>query len=241
MLSLSSLGQDTSSWYIATQLHPPNVRNDIIRRPHLEEVLCRFVSELPLTLISAPAGYGKTTLLSALPSLFPNSPLAWITLEEEDNDPIRFVSLLVTALQRLHQSCGQAVWPLIAGGEISDVVLKHAAGILMNDIELYLTSHFILVLEDLHVVTQQVIFTVLDHLLDQLPKNMHVVLGTRYDPPLRLARLAVIRKMGELRRSELSFTSYEANQLLNDTLKLNLSPDEVTALQKKTEGWPGIL
>lgn len=238
---MSSLGQDTSSWYVATQLHPPKVRNDIIRRPHLEEVLCHFVCELPLTLISAPAGYGKTTLLSALPSLLPDYPLAWITLEEEDNDPIRFVSLLVTALQRLHPDCGHAIWPLISGGEVSDAVLKHAAGILINDIAQYLPNHIILVLDDLHVVTQRVIYAVLDYLLDQLPKNMHVILSTRYDPPLRLTRLAVCRKMGELRRVDLSFSSYEANQLLNDTLKLNLSHDEVTALQEKTEGWPGIL
>lgn len=109
---------NTSAWYVATKLQPLLIRSDIIRRKRIEEELCRFVSTLPLTLLSAPAGYGKTTLLSALPSLLPDYPLAWISLDVEDNDPVRFIGLLVTTLQQLHPECGNSVWPLISGGEM---------------------------------------------------------------------------------------------------------------------------
>ena len=233
--------QDISVWYAATKLYPPLVRIDTIRRPYLEGMLSCFVGAFPLTLLSAPAGYGKTTLLSSLPSLFPQKPLAWITLDTEDNDPIRFIGLLTASLQRLHQDCGRSVWPLIAGGEVSESGMKHAVNILMNDIMRCLPEPVILVLDDLHYVTEPVIHSTLDYLLEKLPPNLHVVMSTRYDPPLRLARLAVRRQLGELRRADLSFNTNEAHQLLNDTLKLSLSDAEVDALQARTEGWPGIL
>lgn len=214
---------------------------DNIQRPHLHERLCYYISSFPLTLLSAPAGYGKTTLLSALPALLPNYPLAWITLDTEDNDPIGFIGLLVVSMQRLHPDCGRSIWPLISGGEVSKGGMKHAVNILINDITHYLPEPMILVLDDLHYVTEPVIHSTLDYLLEKLPPNLHIVISTRYDPPLLLARLAARRQLGELRRADLSFNINEAQQLLNDTLKLSLSIEEVAALQVRTEGWPGIL
>mgnify|MGYP000956889603 CR=1 FL=1 len=233
--------QDTSAWYVATKLHPPLVRVDSIQRPQLEKKLCHFVSTLPLTLLSAPAGYGKTTLLSALPSLLPDYPLAWITIETEDNDPIRFIGLLVTVLQRLHPDCGRSVWPFISGGGVSEVGLKHVISILINDIMHCLPEPIILVLDDLHFVTEPMVHVALEYMLEQLPPNLHVVMSTRHDPPLRLTRLAVRRQLGELRRADLSFNASESYQLLNDILGLSLSTAEVATLQERTEGWPGIL
>jgi LuxR family maltose regulon positive regulatory protein len=238
---LSSSNTNTSAWYVATKLQSPLVRSDIIRRPQMEEELCRFVTTLPLTLLSAPAGYGKTTLLSALPSLLPDHPMAWITLETEDNDPVRFIGLLAAALQQLHSECGSSVWPLISGAGVSGPSIKHAMGVLINDIVRYLQEPFILVLDDLHYVTEPAIYVALDYLIDKLPPNLHVAIGTRHDPPLRLARLAACRQMGELRRADLSLNQDETHQLLNDTLGLGLTPEEVAVLQKRTEGWPGIL
>ncbi|MDW7674236.1 MAG: LuxR C-terminal-related transcriptional regulator [Bacillota bacterium] len=238
---MTSPDPNNSAWFVATKLHPPVVRNDIIRRPHMEEVLRRSVSTLPLTLLSAPAGYGKTTMLSALPSLLPDYPLAWVTLETEDNDPIRFISLLATVLQRLHPDCGRSVWPLISGGAVSGSGMKHAVGILINDIVQYLPKPIILVLDDLHFVTEPAIHVALDYLLEQRPQNLHVAIGTRHDPPLRLTRLAARRQLSELRRADLSLNQEESHKLLNDTLGLNLSATEVTILQERTEGWPGVL
>ena len=214
---------------------------DTIQRPHLQERLCYFAGSFPLTLLSAPAGYGKTTLLSALPSLLPNYPLAWITLDTEDNDPIGFIGLLTASLQRLHPDCGRLIWPLISGGEISKAGMKRAMNILINDITHYLPEPIILVLDDLHYITEPMVHSALDYLLEKLPPNLHIIMSTRYDPPLRLARLAVRRQLGELRRADLSFNINEAQRLLNDTLKLSLSAAEVDALQLRTEGWPGVL
>lgn len=230
-----------TSWYAATKLQPPLVRTDIIRRLHIEEELSRFVSNLPLTLLSAPAGYGKTTLLSALPSLLPDYPLAWITLENEDNDPVRFIGLLASALRKLHPECGSSVWPLVSGGEMSGSGIKHAVDILINDITLYIPEPFILVLDDLHTVSKSAVYVALDYLLVQMPPNLHVAIGTRHDPPLRLARLAARRQMGELRRNDFSLNKDETYRLLNDTLGLGLTADEVAVLQKRTEGWPGVI
>ena len=232
---------NTSAWYVATKLQPPLVRSDIIKRSSIEEELCRFVSNLPLTLLSAPAGYGKTTLLSTIPSLLPNYLMAWITLDNEDNDPVRFIGLLVAALQKLHSECGSSVWPLISGGEVSGTSMKHAVGMLINDIVRYIPEPLILILDDLHTVTESAVYVALDYLLEQLPPNLHVAIGTRHDPPLRLARMAARRQMGELRRTDFSLDKDETRELLNDTLGLGLTADEVAVLQKRTEGWPGVL
>src|SRR5690606_18301145 len=132
-------------------------------------------------------------------------------------------------------------WPLIAGGEMSEAVMKHAVSILMNDMRQYLPRPLILVLDDLHFVTEPLVHTAVGCLLEQLPPNGHVVIGTRHDPPLRLARLAFRGQLGELRSADLGFSLKEAHQLLNDTLKLRLSDAEVSALQQRTEGWPSIL
>jgi LuxR family maltose regulon positive regulatory protein len=239
--NLSLSDSNNSVWYAATKLQPPLVRGDIIRRPRIEEELRRFVGTLPLTLLSAPAGYGKTTLLSALPSLLPDYPLVWITLEAEDNDPIRFIGLLADALQRLSPGCGNSVWPLLSGGEVSGTGMKHAVGILINDIVRCLPEPFVLVLDDLHTITEPAVYVALDYLFDHLPSNLHVAIGTRNDPPLRLARLAARRQMGELRRADFSLNRDETQKLLNGTLGLGLTADEVAVLQKRTEGWPGVL
>ena len=232
---------DTSTWLVATKLHPPLLRSDTIRRPDLEGALSHSVTTLPLTLLSAPAGYGKSTLLAALPHLLPDLPLAWVTLDPDDNDPIRFISLLTAALQRLHPDCGPSVWPRLAGGAIETAALKQAMGALINDILAHLPAPFILVLDDLHFVTEPAVHIALEYLLDHLPPQLHLAIGTRHDPPLRLARLAARRQLAELRRPDLSFTADQAHALLNETLGLSLTASEVAALQERTEGWPAGL
>lgn len=230
-----------AAWFVATKFTPPMVRADTIGRPRLEQALRESVLSLPLTLLSAPAGYGKTTMLAALPRLVPDRPLAWITLDSEDNDPIRFVALIATALQRLHPDVGRAVWPALSSGAIDTTGIKHAVGALINDVLAHVPDDFILVLDDLHFVIEPAVYVALDYLLDHQPPQFHLAIGTRTDPPLRLARLAARRQLGELRRPDLGFTLAESAQLLNNTLGLNLSAGELAALQQRTEGWPAGL
>ncbi|MDF2628758.1 MAG: helix-turn-helix transcriptional regulator [Symbiobacteriaceae bacterium] len=232
---------DTSAWLVQTKLHPPLVRSDTIARPRLEEELRRSVCTLPFTLLSAPAGYGKTTMLANLPRLLPDLPLAWVTLDEEDNDPVRFVGLLATALGRLQPDVGRSAWPYLQGGNVDGAALKRAVGALIGDLVIHLPEPFMLVLDDLHFVTEPAVFVALEYLLDHQPPQMHLAVGTRHDPPLRLARMAARRQLAELRRPDLGFSPAEAHLLLNDTLGLSLTEGEVTALQERTEGWPAGL
>lgn len=229
-----------SSWLVATKLHPPVVRSDVIRRPRLEAAMAESVRNLPLTLLSAPAGYGKTTMLALLPSLVPEQPLAWVTLDSEDNDPVRFVSLLVAALQGIHPDCGRSVTPMLMGGGGDSDVLKRAVGALINDV-LQIPEPFTLVLDDLHLVTEPAAYVVLEYLLNHQPPQLHLAVGTRHDPPLRLARLAARRQILELRRPDLGFSEGEAQELLIKSLGIELSDAEVAALQERTEGWPAGL
>lgn len=210
-------------------------------RPHLEEMLRYSVSHHALTLLSAPAGYGKTTLLASLPSILPDYHLAWITMDDEDNDPVRFIRLLVAALGKIHAQCGQSVAPQITGGINSDIEIKKVMAALINDIVNYVSEPLVMVLDDLQCVTEPTVYMALDYLLEQRPANLRIAIGTRNDPALRLTRLGVQRQLGELRRSDLSLDQDQTQQLLNDILELNLSPSEVAILQERTEGWPGAL
>ncbi len=230
-----------AAWFVATKLQPPLLRSDTIPRPHLEEALARSVSELPLTLLSAPAGYGKTTLLATLPRLLPDRPLAWVTLDAEENDPSRFLGLLASALQRLHPACGQSAWPWLTGGAVEATALKRGVAALIGDILTHLPDPVILVLDDLHFVTEPAVYIALEYLLDHQPPQLRLAVGTRSDPPLRLARLAARRQLGELRRPDLGFRPEEAQALLNGTLDLRLTTEEVAVLQERTEGWPAGL
>lgn len=238
-MPLGTIGD--SSWLVATKLHPPVVRDDVIRRPELENALAASVRSLPLTLLSAPAGYGKTTMLAFLPRLVPEYPLAWVTLDSEDNDPVRFMSLIVAALRQLHPECGQSVTSMLAGGGTDSAALKRAMSTLINDVLKLLPEPFILILDDLHSVTQPSVYIVLEHLLDRLPPQLHLAVGTRHDPPLRLARLAARRQLFELRRPDLGFSEGEAREFICRSLGLELSETEIAALQERTEGWPAGL
>lgn len=232
---------DHPEWYVLTKLVPPTVRGHTVHRPHLEERLCYSVSTNGLTLLSAPAGYGKTTLLALLPVLVPDYPLAWISIDEEENDPVRFIGLLVAALGKLHPQCGQSALSRIAGGVNNDSDLRKVVTALINDIVSYISEPFILVLDDLHFVTEFMVYQVLDNLLEQRPPNLHLAIGTRTDPALRLSRLAARGQLGEFRRGDLSLNLDQTLQLLNDTLNLNLSSFEASILYERTEGWPGVL
>lgn len=230
-----------TDWYVLTKLHPPLIRTLTVHRPRLDKILRHSVSTHALTLLSAPAGYGKTTLLASLPSLLPDHRLAWITLDDEDNDPVRFMGLLAAALEKLHPQCGQSVWAHISGGVNSESEVKKAVATLINDMVHYLPEPLVLVLDDLHFVTEPLVHIALDHLLEQRPPNLHLAIGTRNDPAVRLSRLAARGQLEELRRSDLSLDQDQAQQLLNDILELDLSPPEIAILQERTEGWPGAL
>jgi LuxR family maltose regulon positive regulatory protein len=243
-------------WLTQTKLQPPLPRSDVIPRPRLLAALRDGLTSRRLTLLSAPAGYGKTTLLadcglrivdcgfdrhSPAPIRHPPSAIrhqmAWLTLDEGDNDPALFLAYLVAALRRLNPACGATAQTLLSDLPDPGAQARRLVGVLVNDVMETLPDPFALVLDDLHLITEPTVYIALDYLLAHLPPQMHLGIATRHDPPLALARLRARGQLAELRAPDLRFTSDEATAFLNETLRLGLSSDDLVALQSRTEGW----
>ncbi|MEM7346051.1 MAG: tetratricopeptide repeat protein, partial [Chloroflexota bacterium] len=240
---------------LATKLYIPSPRPNVVRRPRLTERLNQdlwqsrgFVRKL--TLISAPAGFGKTSLVSewvntlrleaAKESQIVNrkseivNRIAWLSLEEGDNDLARFLAYLIAALQTVEADLGAGGMSLLQSPQpppteliLTSLINKVAAA----------AQDFILVLDDYHVIQIRPIHEALTFLLDHLPSQMHLVIASRSDPLLPLARLRARGELSEIRAADLRFTSDEAATFLNQVMDLNLSGKDVTALETRTEGW----
>ncbi|MEL6355126.1 MAG: helix-turn-helix transcriptional regulator, partial [Cyanobacteria bacterium J06627_28] len=194
-----------------------------------------------LTLISTAAGFGKTTLLSEWVSVC-TQPVAWLSLDEEHNDPTRFLVYLVSTLQTLTLSKVEGV-PQLGEGVLSALKspqpppLDSILTTLINEITA-VSESFILVLDDYHLIESEPVNRALDFLLQHLPlPSMHLVIATREDPPLPLARLRACGQLIELRAPDLRFTQVETTEFLNQAMNLNLSAEEIAALENCTEGW----
>ena len=186
-----------------------------------------------LTLISAPAGFGKTTLVSEWVAGC-SQPVAWLSLDEGDNDLARFLAYLVAALQTIAANIGEGVLGMLQSPQPPPTELILTT--LLNEITA-IPDHFILVLDDYHVIDSKPVDEALTFLLEHLPPQMHLVITTREDPHLPLARLRARGQLTELRAADLRFTPAEASEFLNQVMGLNLSAEDITALETRTEGW----
>ena len=227
-----------ADWLVQTKLHPPRLREDVIPRPCLLATLRDGLTLCRLTLLSAPAGYGKTTLLAAA---IKNLPVAWLTLDEGDNDPTLFLAYLVAALQRLNPACGATAQTVLATLTNPAAQARQIIGALINDVLETLPAPFVLILDDVHLITEPAVHVALDYLLERLPPQMHLAVGTRHDPPLALARLRARGQLAELGLADLRFTLDETTRFLNERLQLGLPPDDLAVLHHRTEGWPAGL
>lgn len=217
---------------IATKLQIPALRPDVIRRSHLITRLHAGLSG-KLSLISAPAGFGKTTLVQSWLESVERS-VAWISLDDDDNDPARFLAYLVSALQMIDGTIGTAVADALQAPQHPsprEIFIR-----LINDITLVETP-FILVLDDLHVIDEKLLLNNIDLLVANQPFSMHLVLITREDPPLPLAKLRARGQMVEIRAGDLRFRPKETTAFLNDTMGIGLNGDEVALVERRTEGW----
>ena len=228
---------DLFSWLITTKLWPPPLQEEIIPRQRLLERLRRNMLTSRLTLISAPAGYGKTTLLATLQAAYPELRMAWLTLDEGDNDPTLFLAYLTAALQQLNPDYGASLRPLLADLPRSGLPIQRIVGVLINEVVRALPDPFVLVLDDLHLLNEPVIHVALDYLIERMPPQMHLIAATRYDPPLSLARLRARGQLTELRMADLRFTSEETAAFLNERLHLALPAEALKTLQTQTDGW----
>lgn len=214
---------------LATKLHAPPPRRNAVARPRLTDRL----ATRPITLISAQAGAGKSTLLSDWAAQA-SRPITWLSLDADDNDPVRFWSYLVTALQRVCVNAGQTLLQTLKAGSVT--TLQPLLIDLLNDLETA-GQPVGLVLDDYHVIMAADIHDAVRFFLDHLPGTLHVVIATRVDPPLPLARWRVRDQLTELRGVDLQFTPAEAARFLADTMGLDLLPDDARALTVRTEGW----
>jgi LuxR family maltose regulon positive regulatory protein len=260
---------------LKTKLYVPPVRTELVPRPRLIERLNAGLNRR-LTLISAPAGFGKTTLLStwlhhlqdrqagapAPPPPSPSAPqlprspaqAAWLSLDEDDNDPARFLTYLIAALRtaqsdpsaRSGQAVGEAALAMLQSPQppAAEAVLTA----LINDVaalpgpsdrsgDTPPPSRYLLILDDYHLISEPRIHEGIAFLLEHGPHNLHLAISTRADPPLPIFRLRARGQLSELRSTDLRFTADETATFLNAVMSLNLAPEDVEALEARTEGW----
>ena len=201
-----------------------------------------------LTFISAPAGFGKTTLVSdwvhamgkesspivPMGSVAPPMAVAWLSLDESDNDPARFLAYFVAALQTIEADIGKGALSALQSPQPPPTESILTA--LHNEITT-IEGNFVLVLDDYHTIDVQLVDNALTFLLEHLPPQMHLVIATREDPNLPLARLRVRNQLTEMHVTDLRFTPSEAAEFLNHVIGLNLSAEQVNSLETRTEGW----
>lgn len=222
-----------SALILATKLHAPLPRSKMVLRPRLLEAF----NKSQLTIISAPAGFGKTTLVSEW-IMSCGQPVAWLSLDAGDNDLTRFLTYLIAALQSVAPTAGKGMVGTLHTLHLQDqsFSLESLLTTLINEID-SLSDHFVLVLDDYHVLDSKPVDQALIFLVEHLPKQMNLVITTREDPPLPLARLRARNQITELRSADLRFTSTEVTEFLNQVMGLNLTAENIAALETRTEGW----
>jgi LuxR family maltose regulon positive regulatory protein len=230
---------------LKTKLHIPPVRPDpstglrprLVSRPRLSEQLNAGLNR-KLTLISAPAGFGKTTLVAEwvhnLSEAEAADRIAWLSLDESDNDPACFLAYLTSALRTLEATLGEGTLSALQSPQPppAEAVLTQ----LINEITA-IPGRIVLVLDDYHLIEDQAIHEALAFLLARLPRQMHLVIATREDPHVPLARLRARGQLTELRAADLRFSRSEAAEFLNQVMGLELPEEDVAALETRTEGW----
>lgn len=220
---------------LLTKLSVPSARPSLVTRPRLSQ---RLEEELggKLTLISAPAGFGKTTLLSMWLAVSSRSgrSAVWLSLDPGDNDPTRFWRYFIAVADRLYPGAGDTALVLLHSSQAPPI--EAILTTLLNELT-ELPADAVLVLDDYHLIESRSIHEALAFLIEHLPPQVHLIISTRADPPLPLSRLRARGEMAELRASDLRFTTEETTAFLENIVGSRLSAEEVAELQERTEGW----
>ncbi|MEK4073987.1 LuxR C-terminal-related transcriptional regulator [Paenibacillus sp. FSL M7-0656] len=217
---------------LSTKLTIPVQRSHVVDRPRL---YVRFGEGMhaKLILVSAPAGSGKTIVVNQWVKSS-SIDTAWLSLEEADNDPSRFLTYLCASLQTIVPKLAEGIMGFVQSSEPPPI--ETIITYLLNEVS-QITNHFVLVLDDYHLMTSEVIHQALVYLLRHMPPHMHIVMTTRQQPKLPLARLRAKGELIEIRGSDLRFTSAESSEFLDRVMGLKLSEEHVALLEKRTEGW----
>lgn len=231
-----SLPESLHDMQLATKLYIPHLHPQLVQRRRLIELLHQGM-QARLILFSAPTGFGKTTLLAQWLAER-QMPAAWVSLEPADNDPVRFLSALIAAMQRVDPQLGMGaqrfLHPLLLSPPPSPETI---VALLVSDLRRQAPRDFALILDDYHVIETTAIHQGLAYLVERAPPHLHVIIATRTDPLLPLARLRARGLLCELRVAQLQFLPEETNAFLQEVMGLDLSAEACTTLQHRTEGW----
>ncbi len=222
-----------ASTLLATKLRIPPAANHVVARPRLVDVLDEAVPAHKLTAVSAPAGFGKTTLVAqwARASKF---PVIWISLSEDDNDPIQLLRYILSGWERIDPAIAQTPLAILLGSLMPDRdAVLNAFLNLANE----LTDHLVIVLDDYHLIPEPLVHELLTYLLDNLPPQLHFVLTSRDQPPLPIARYRARRELFEIQTIDLAFNLDESRAFLDQTPSITLPDDEIASLHRQLEGW----
>jgi len=219
---------------IKTKLNIPQIHPNLVSRLRLsDQIEAGVQGGNKLTLVAAPAGFGKTTAVSTWVHQ-KNRKVAWLSLEESDNEAALFLIYLLASIR--------TIWPDFAEDAFAALTDSPPAPVstliptIVNELT-ELDGTLVLILDDYHVITSQEIHETISFLLEHQPHQVHLVIATRADPPLPISRLRAQRLLTELRTADLRFTSDEARALLNDMMGLELENEDVKMLETRTEGW----
>ncbi len=223
---------EQSKQLLKTKFYVPPIRSNQIARPRLINLINGGL-ERALILVSAPAGYGKTTLVSSW-LRETKIPSAWLSLDSSDNDPNRFLQYLLAALLPIAPGIGNDLPGMLQG--IQPTQFENVINQLANELT-SVSNPFVLVLDDFHVIQSEAVLKILSTLLDHLPNQMHLAILTRTDPPLPLSRLRVRGQLLDIRADQLRFAQAEIATFLNEATGLTLSTNDLSAMERRTEGW----
>jgi len=219
---------------LPTKLYIPATRSDLVMRPRLFQRLDEGLKPgFRLTLVSAPAGFGKSTLVSEWARQI-SLPVAWLACDENDNDPIRFWNYFLAAIQTVDPELGKRLADLAQSSPPPSIDVLITS--LVNEIA-SISKPFCIILDDYHLIEDETIHKNIDFLLDYLPSVVHLIIVTRVDPSLHLARRRGRTELCEVRAADLRFTRAEITDLLNQIMRLGLDQRDLNALEARTEGW----
>ena len=226
--------------FLRTKFHIPAWRTGAVSRSRLlERLQAGLIDGRKLTLVSAPAGYGKTTLmaewLSALSNGNPSDTrIAWLALDEGDNDPARFLGYFVSALRSVDDNVAQSISGLLGVPQLPPLTALFDE--IINELAI-LPYRIILILDDYHLIHNVKLHEALEYFIEHQPASFHLAITTREDPPFSLARMRARGQMTEIRAHDLRFTVEEARQFFNQSMQLSLETETINALEARTEGW----
>lgn len=221
---------------LSTKLYIPPIQASLVQRPRLVQHLeSGYRSGRRVTLVSAPAGFGKTTVIREwITDTDLGKPFGWLSLDDGDNDPVRFLVYLVSAIQKVDAKIGKSILTSLNSSQIPP--LLDLVETLINEIS-FESKPFLIILDDYHLIKKVEVHSILQLLLKRQPEVLHLIIITREDPPFSLPKMRVQGQITEIRERDLRFTTSEAQAFLEKTMRLELSAQDIDKLEERTEGW----